>query len=110
MLQQDQPDDYVIATGKTHSVREFFEEAFSYAGLDWRNHLEIDKRYYRPAEVDLLIGDASKAKSQLGWRAKTDFKELVRLMVDADLELGAKEAHMNTYRHKQAERLRSVAS
>jgi GDPmannose 4,6-dehydratase len=85
MLQQDEPDDYVIATGETHSVREFLEEAFSYAGLDWRKHVEIDAKYYRPAEVDLLIGDASKAKAKLGWSPKTTFKELVHLMVDADI-------------------------
>ncbi len=85
MLQQDEPEDYVIATGETHSVREFLEEAFSYAGLDWRKHVEIDKRYYRPAEVDLLIGDASKAKKKLGWEPKTKFKDLVHLMVDADM-------------------------
>ena len=85
MLQQDEPDDYVIATGETHSVREFLEEAFSYAGLDWRKHVEIDQRYYRPAEVDLLIGDASKAKKKLGWEPKTKFKDLVHLMVDADM-------------------------
>ncbi|HHY87117.1 MAG TPA: GDP-mannose 4,6-dehydratase [Verrucomicrobia bacterium] len=87
MLQQDEPDDYVIATGETHSVREFLEEAFSYAGLDWRKHVVHDARYLRPAEVDLLIGDASKARRKLGWQPKTTFKELVRLMVDADMEL-----------------------
>jgi GDPmannose 4,6-dehydratase len=86
MLQQDQPDDYVIATGETHSVKEFCEEAFAYAGLDWSQYVEIDKRYYRPAEVDLLIGDASKAKRVLGWEPKTRFKDLVKLMVDADLK------------------------
>ncbi len=85
MLQHDQPDDYVIATGETHSVREFLEEAFSYAGLDWRDYVEIDPKYYRPAEVDLLVGDASKARRMLGWKPKTTFKELVRLMVDADM-------------------------
>lgn len=85
MLQQDRPEDYVIATGETHSVGEFLEEAFSYAGLNWRDHVEIDPQYYRPAEVDLLIGDASKAKKQLGWEPKTSFKELVQLMVDADM-------------------------
>ena len=84
MLQQDESDDYVIATGETHSVREFLEEAFSYAGLNWQDHIEIDPKYYRPAEVDLLIGDPSKAKRKLGWESKTTFKELVRLMVDAD--------------------------
>lgn len=85
MLQQNEPGDYVIATGETHSVQEFLGEAFSYAGLDWYEHIEIDPKYYRPAEVDLLVGDASKAKKKLGWEAKTRFKELVRLMVDADL-------------------------
>ena len=86
MLQQEQADGYVIATGETHSVQELLEEAFSYVGLDWRKHLAIDQRYYRPAEVDLLIGDPSKAKMKLGWEAKTKFQELVRLMVDADME------------------------
>lgn len=90
MLQQPAPEDYVIATGETHSVREFLEEAFSYAGLDWRQHVEIDPRYYRPAEVELLVGDASKAKQKLGWQPKVRFKELVRLMVDADMrEIGS---------------------
>jgi len=87
MLQQEQPDDYVIATGESHSVRDFLEEAFSHVGLNWRDHVEIDANYYRPAEVDLLVGDASKAKKALGWESKTTFKELVRLMVDADLAL-----------------------
>ncbi len=86
MLQQDKPDDYVIATGETHSVKEFLQEAFSYVGLDWNKYVEIDPRYFRPAEVDLLIGDASKAKAKLGWVPKTKFKELVRIMVDADLK------------------------
>ena len=97
MLQQKEPDDYVIATGETHSVRELLEETFSYAGLDWRKHLAIDERYYRPAEVDLLIGDPDKAKRKLGWEAKTKFKDLVRLMVDADMETARKEVHMNGY-------------
>jgi GDPmannose 4,6-dehydratase len=87
MLQQDKPDDYVIATGETHSVRELCEEAFTRAGLDWREYVEMDKRYLRPAEVDILIGDASKAKRVLGWEPKTKFKELVQLMVDADTKL-----------------------
>jgi GDPmannose 4,6-dehydratase len=87
MLQQDQPDDYVIATGETHSVREFCQEAFSCAGLDWQDYVELDPRYLRPAEVDILIGDSSKAKKQLGWEPKTRFKDLVRLMVDADMKL-----------------------
>jgi GDPmannose 4,6-dehydratase len=87
MLQQDRPDDYVIATGETHSVKEFCAEAFGRVGLDWNEHVEIDKRYYRPAEVDLLIGDASKAKQVLGWTPKTRFKDLVALMVDADVKM-----------------------
>jgi GDPmannose 4,6-dehydratase len=85
MLQQEQPDDYVIATGETHSVRELVQEAFGYAELDWVKFVEKDPRYYRPAEVDLLVGDPSKAKNRLGWEAKTKFKDLVRLMVDADV-------------------------
>ena len=87
MLQQDQPDDYVVATGETHSVREFLEAAFGYAKLDWKKHVELDPRYLRPAEVDLLLGDAGKAKRQLGWQPRTKFKDLVRLMVDADIQL-----------------------
>ncbi|MCS7063866.1 MAG: GDP-mannose 4,6-dehydratase [Methylacidiphilales bacterium] len=87
MLQQDNPDDYVIATGETHSVREFVEEAFAYVNLDWRDYVRFDPRYLRPAEVDLLIGDASKAKKRLGWEPKVRFKELVKIMVEADCEL-----------------------
>ena len=87
MLQAEQGDDYVIATGETHSVREFLELAFGHAGLDWRAYVEIDPRYYRPAEVDLLIGDASKARRVLGWEPKTKFTDLVKLMVEADIEL-----------------------
>jgi GDPmannose 4,6-dehydratase len=86
MLQQPEPDDYVIATGETHSVREFLEIAFGHAGLDWKKHVEIDPRYYRPAEVELLIGDPSKAKKKLGWEPKTRFEDLARLMVDADMK------------------------
>lgn len=87
MLQQDRGDDYVVATNETHSVREFLEVAFAHAGLDWTEHVEIDPRYYRPAEVDLLIGDYTKARRQLGWGPRTGFEELVRIMVDADLEV-----------------------
>jgi len=87
MLQQDEPDDYVIATGETHSVREFLEAAFEYVNLDWRKHTEIDPRYFRPAEVDLLIGDASKARKKLGWQPRVKFHDLVKLMVDADIQL-----------------------
>ena len=86
MLQQDAPSDYVIATGETHSVREFLELAFSYAGLDWRRYVEINQRYFRPTEVDLLIGDASKANRILGWQPKVGFEALVRLMVEADIQ------------------------
>lgn len=85
MLQQDKPNDFVIATGETHTVREFLEEAFGYAGLDWKEYVEFDPRYLRPTEVDLLQGDASKAKKQLGWRPRTTLKELVKIMVDADM-------------------------
>ena len=86
MLQQDEPDDFVIATGETHSVREFLDEAFGYLDLDWKKYVEIDPRYFRPTEVDLLLGDASKAKRVLGWKPRVHFKDLVKLMVDADLE------------------------
>lgn len=85
MLQQDRPDDYVIATGEAHSVRELVEEAFAYVGLDWRKYVKKDPKYYRPSEVDLLIGDPSKAKRILEWEARTRFRDLVRLMVDADI-------------------------
>ncbi len=85
MLQQDEADDYVIATGETHSVRELLDEAFGHLGLDWQKYVEIDSRYFRPAEVDLLIGDATKAKEKLGWQPEITFKELVTRMVDADL-------------------------
>ncbi|MCU0772166.1 MAG: GDP-mannose 4,6-dehydratase [Verrucomicrobia bacterium] len=87
MLQQKEPDDYVVATNETHSVKEFLEVAFAHVGLDWRKYVEIDPRYYRPAEVDLLIGDYSKAKRKLGWEPKTRFEDLARLMVDADVDL-----------------------
>ena len=86
MLQQDEPDDYVIATGETHSVEELVSLAFSYVGLDWRDHVVIDERFYRPAEVDLLVGDASRAREKLGWRPEVSFEQLVRMMVDADLQ------------------------
>ena len=87
MLQQEKPDDYVIATNRTHSIKEFLDVAFSHAGLDWRQFVEIDPKYYRPAEVELLIGDYSKARKQLGWEPKITFTELARLMVDADIAL-----------------------
>ena len=87
MLQQDEPDDYVVCTGETHSVREFCELAFSHAGLDWEKYVVQDQRFFRPAEVDLLVGNSTKARTQLGWTPRTSFADLVRLMVDADLAL-----------------------
>ena len=86
MLQQEKADDYVIATGETHSVREFLDEAFGLVGLDWKKYVEIDPRYYRPAEVDLLLGNPAKAKEKLGWTPKTTFKELVKIMLEYDLK------------------------
>jgi GDPmannose 4,6-dehydratase len=86
ILQQDRPDDYVVATGETHSVREFCEEAFGCAGLDWKEFVRVDPKYFRPAEVDLLLGDPSKARKVLGWEPRVTFKQLVRMMVDADME------------------------
>ena len=86
MLQQDKPDDYVVATGEAHSVREFIELAFDYVGLDWKKYVHIDKQFYRPAEVHLLIGDYSKAKKKLGWKPKVKFEELVKMLIDADLQ------------------------
>lgn len=85
MLQQDKAEDYVIAAGETHSVREFLDEAFGLVGLDWKKYVEIDPRYYRPAEVDLLLGNPAKAKEKLGWKPKTTFKELVKIMLEYDL-------------------------
>ena len=90
MLQQDEPDDYVVATNETHTIKEFLEEAFSHVGLNWKDYVEFDAKYLRPAEVDLLIGDYSKAKKQLGWEPKTKFKKLVKIMVDADMDALAK--------------------
>lgn len=93
MLQQDQPGDYVIATGETHSVREFLDQAFSHARLDWHDFVEIDPKYLRPAEVDLLVGDASKARRELGWEPSVTFNGLVQLMVDADMSLVHEKEH-----------------
>lgn len=94
MLQQDNPDDYVVATGETHSVREFCEATFARLDLDWKEYVKHDPRYERPAEVELLLGDPAKAKRQLGWEPKVKFKELVEIMVDADLELAKQELAM----------------
>lgn len=91
MLQQAEPDDYVIATGESHSVREFLDEAFGLLGLDWRKYVEIDPRYFRPTEVEFLLGDATKARQKLGWKPKVTFKELVKMMVEHDLELAYQE-------------------
>ncbi len=94
MLQQDEPGDYVVATGETHSVREFCEEAFNLVGLDWKQHVQYDGRYERPAEVDLLVGDPAKAKRQFGWEPKIRFKDLVKIMMDADLDQARREAQI----------------
>src|SRR3954468_8556665 len=93
MLQADEPDDFVLATGETHSIRELLDEAFTYAGLDWQQYVQIDERYFRPSEVDLLIGDYSKAKAKLGWEPTVKFRELIRMMVDHDRERQRTEEH-----------------
>ncbi len=93
MLQQEKAQDYVIATGQTHSVKEFLEEAFGYAGLDWQKYVKIDKRYLRPTEVDLLLGDSRKAHKNLNWKPKVNFKQLVKMMVDADMALIDRQLH-----------------
>lgn len=91
MLQADEPDDYVVATGKTYSVREFLDEVFGYLDLDWNKYVEIDPRYFRPTEVDLLLGDAAKAKKVLNWQPKVDMKHLAQMMVDSDMKLAKNE-------------------
>jgi GDPmannose 4,6-dehydratase len=91
MLQRDTPDDFVIATGETHTVREFIAAAFGRVGLDWESYVDIDPRFFRPSEVDVLCGDATKARELLGWRPATTFRELVEMMVDHDLELARRE-------------------
>ncbi|HEY2146662.1 MAG TPA: GDP-mannose 4,6-dehydratase, partial [Pirellulales bacterium] len=98
MLQQDEPDDYVIATGETHSVREFLELTFEHLGLRADDHVVVDPRYFRPSEVDLLLGDATKAREKLGWRAETSFSELVKLMVESDWMLAREERVLATHR------------
>jgi GDPmannose 4,6-dehydratase len=94
MLQQDVSDDYVVATNETHSVREFVRETFGLLDLDWEKYVDHDGRYERPSEVDLLIGDYSKAKRQLGWEPTVTFKDLVRIMVESDLNLARRESAM----------------
>jgi GDPmannose 4,6-dehydratase len=94
MLQQDHGDDYVVATGETYSVREFLDEVFKHIDLDWRDFVEIDPRYFRPAEVDLLLGDATKAREKLGWKPKVTMQGLAKMMIEADWELAKKEAYL----------------
>jgi len=101
MLQQKRSDDYVIATGQTHSVREFLDEVFGYLDLDWQKYVEIDPRYYRPSEVDYLQGDPSKAKEELGWQPKVTFKELARMMTDADMKLAEDEKILKDHNKEQ---------
>jgi GDPmannose 4,6-dehydratase len=100
MLQQERPDDFVIATGETHSVREFLDEVFGHLDLDWHKYVEIDKRYLRPAEVDLLLGDAGKAQKILKWKPKVTFKELARMMTDADMQLTEHEKILKDHEKK----------
>src|SRR6267143_2552676 len=102
IMNADDPDDYVVATGETHSVREFLEKTFSYLDLDWEKYVEIDPRYFRPAEVDLLLGDASKVREKLGWQPKVTFDDLVKLMTDYDLELAKHEAATRELKHSAA--------
>jgi GDPmannose 4,6-dehydratase len=104
MLQQDKPDDYVVATGISHTVREFVEAAFSRAGLDWSEHVEIDPRYLRPTEVDALRGDAGKAGKTLGWKPRVSFRELVEMMVDHDIQLAEQERLLRNAGHAVAGR------
>ena len=96
MLQQADADDYVVATGVSHSVGEFLDEAFGCVDMEWREHVELDRRYLRPTEVDELCGDTSKAERDLGWQPRVKFRELVRMMVDADMELARQEQHAAT--------------
>ncbi len=91
MLQADKPEDYVISTGETHSIREFLDESFGMLDLEWKKYVEVDPKYFRPAEVDLLLGDSSKARKKLKWKPKVSFKKLVKMMVDSDLDLAKKE-------------------
>ena len=103
MLQQDRPDDYVVSTGETHSVREFLEAVFGYLDLDWQGYVEVDPRYYRPTEVDLLLGDASKARKVLGWKPAVTFQALARMMTEADLKLAEQEKVLRDHRGNKHE-------
>ncbi|MCS6858338.1 MAG: GDP-mannose 4,6-dehydratase, partial [Sandaracinaceae bacterium] len=100
MLQLEEPDDFVISTGESHSVREFAEEAFSILGMNWQDHVRVDPRYFRPAEVDHLLGDPSKAMARLGWKPKVSFKELVRMMVEHDYQLAMQEKTLRDSGHR----------
>ena len=100
MMQREKADDFVIATGETHSVREFLNEVFSHLDIDWEKHVEVDSRYLRPAEVDLLLGDASKAKRILGWQSKITFKQLAKMMIEADMQLAENEKVVAEHRNK----------
>lgn len=102
IMNAEEPDDYVVATGETHSVREFLEQTFSYLDLDWEKYVEIDPRYFRPAEVDVLLGDPSKARRKLGWEPKVSFDQLVKLMTDYDLKLAQQEAEAGEMKHTSA--------
>jgi GDPmannose 4,6-dehydratase len=102
IMNAEEPDDYVVATGETHSVREFLEKTFGYLDLDWEKYVEIDPRYFRPAEVDLLLGDASKVREKLGWEPKVTFDDLVKLMTDHDLQLAKQEAEARELKHDSA--------
>ncbi len=97
MLQQEEPEDFVIATGETRTIREFLDLVFGQLDLDWKEYVEVDPRYFRPAEVDLLLGDATKAKQKLGWTPATDVRELARIMVEHDLELAQRELHAEKF-------------
>jgi len=100
MLQAPEPGDYVVATGESHSVRDFLDLAASYCGVDWKPHVETDPRYFRPTEVDFLRGDASKIRAKLGWKPKVSFEELIRQMVDHDLELARQERTLTATGHR----------
>ena len=95
MLQHDKPDDYIIASGETHSVREFLDGVFGYLDLDWHDYVEIDPRYYRPTEVDFLLGNPDKAKEQLKWQLKVSFEDLIKMMVDEDMKIAKGEKLLN---------------
>jgi GDPmannose 4,6-dehydratase len=100
MLQQEEPADYVIATGETHSVREFAEKVFARLGMDYRTHVQMDKRYFRPTEVNALLGDASRAHKKLGWKPKITFEKLIDMMIVADMDLAKKEKTLRDAGHK----------